>query len=182
MPRGRPSTKRKLGDVRQNHEASGLDSSHPHADTQIPVPLLNDFAREYDAGIHILDQTPEDGLQAKKKKRKVCDAVSHIKYMTLKPALIHFGQNDALTAWLPYRNEYLDEMMQLEGSRSLSLSLSCQNPKCSTPSSNESTVFRCNDCFQCLLMCRLCCLRQHAHLPFHRITVRCGFIVFVAHI
>jgi hypothetical protein len=73
MRRGRPSTKHKLGDVFDLSQVKdvcsrNLDFLVPSIDIQSHTPSLNDHFDDYNAGLDVLDQQPEDGVQAKRKK------------------------------------------------------------------------------------------------------------------
>jgi len=35
-------------------------------------------------------------------------------------------------------------------------------------------VYRCSDCFERPLLCKACCVKEHVHLPFHRVHVWSG--------
>jgi len=70
MGRGRPSKKRKLGDILDRGAGSAaavspdaaLTGTHP---TQL---LFGDLAADYDAGVELLQQNLADELQVKKKR------------------------------------------------------------------------------------------------------------------
>lgn len=73
-----------------------------------------------------------------------------------------------LTQWMPYRDEYLDEMVRLEGRGEYG------NSVCSTCKSDVESAppeYRCRDCFHPELQCRDCILVSHARAPFDRIEV-----------
>ncbi|KDQ58042.1 hypothetical protein JAAARDRAFT_129485, partial [Jaapia argillacea MUCL 33604] len=72
-----------------------------------------------------------------------------------------FVQDDPLKTWIPYRDEYLDELISLEGmgrSRCLGC-LDCQ----------QAAFFQCWDCFGGDLVCGECLVRRHQQSPLHRV-------------
>ncbi|KII83158.1 hypothetical protein PLICRDRAFT_119732, partial [Plicaturopsis crispa FD-325 SS-3] len=69
-------------------------------------------------------------------------------------------QNDFIRDYLPFRPQYLQELLYMEG---ISGDGMCGQCKCA------KGVIRCTDCFGDGLWCRECCLSGHARLPFHRI-------------
>jgi hypothetical protein len=72
-----------------------------------------------------------------------------------------------LAEWLPWKEEFLDEILHLEslGGRPLQC-VACQQP----------ATFRCEDCFGLDLLCQACLLGSHARHPFHRIKVCDGVV------
>ncbi|TDL14888.1 hypothetical protein BD410DRAFT_704248, partial [Rickenella mellea] len=72
-----------------------------------------------------------------------------------------------LVEWTRQRDEYLDEMIRLDGLGSDSAPLSCAycglEGRC-----------RCLDCFNSRIMCDGCARSKHKHNPFHRIEVWTG--------
>src|ERR1700730_16351589 len=71
-------------------------------------------------------------------------------------------QNDFMRDWLPFRSEYLHELLNAEGRGS--------NSRCSICNDSHG-VIRCSDCFESPVFCRDCCLRSHGSLPFHRVQL-----------
>ena len=71
-------------------------------------------------------------------------------------------QNDFMRDWLPFRSEYLHELLNAEGRES--------NSRCSICNDSHG-VIRCSDCFESPVFCRDCCLRSHGSLPFHRVQL-----------
>jgi hypothetical protein len=85
-------------------------------------------------------------------------------------------QDEPLKQWIPLRDEYLDELLRLEG-RGEFTSPTC--PSCvydafdvfddsSTPSLPS---IQCQDCFTGELLCEKCCMRLHQQHPLHIIEV-----------
>ncbi|THU85061.1 hypothetical protein K435DRAFT_628287, partial [Dendrothele bispora CBS 962.96] len=64
-------------------------------------------------------------------------------------------------AWLPYREEFLDEMLRLEGRRGMGKI--CSQCKMSSP------IYRCtdDDCLRAGMMCKDCFVRCHQNHPLH---------------
>lgn len=75
-------------------------------------------------------------------------------------------QTTFVDEWLPYRAEYLDELVRLDG-RGLYL----QHFQCQTCESTLET-HRCLDCFGSFPSCRSCMVAQHANHAFHCTEVR----------
>jgi hypothetical protein len=68
-----------------------------------------------------------------------------------------------LASWVLHRDEYLDELMCLEGRGRYERS--CAG--CNTPFPN----FRCKDCTHGALWCQVCLVKRHAQSPLHVIEV-----------
>lgn len=84
-------------------------------------------------------------------------------------------QDAPLKEWSSaYREEYLEELLRLEGrgnSAHVEHCLSC-GPSPSPLTQDKAPVFRCDDCAGFLMECHTCCLKRHERLPFHLIKVR----------
>ena len=74
-----------------------------------------------------------------------------------------------MTTWLEYRQEYLDELLRLEG-RGLNAAEAREGPSCADCKAQEGT-YRCVECFGRELVCEGCCISRHRRLPLHRIEV-----------
>ncbi|KAF8879935.1 hypothetical protein BD779DRAFT_1676149 [Infundibulicybe gibba] len=70
-----------------------------------------------------------------------------------------------LLEWLPKREEYLTELLRLEGRGDVASCHGCIvcNEK------NPEALFRCEDCFDIRLMCKSCIIYLHQALPLHRV-------------
>jgi hypothetical protein len=83
-------------------------------------------------------------------------------------------KDNELHEWKPYRNDYLDELLFLEGYRGFS-KVHC--PTCSADSPiDDEPLYRCRDCFIGQPVCRSCCLSAHAQQPLHVIEVNLFFL------
>ncbi|GJF00552.1 CxC2 domain-containing protein [Phanerochaete sordida] len=71
-----------------------------------------------------------------------------------------------LKNWIPLREEYLDELIQVEGRGSHDTPI-C--PTCKEDPAIAEPLYRCQDCLYIQPRCRGCVLAAHEHLPFHRI-------------
>jgi hypothetical protein len=71
-----------------------------------------------------------------------------------------------LQDWLPYRQEYLDELLRHDG-RKGAASNSCSTSGCVNPGD-----FVCRDCMHGRSLCQDCLVDVHCFLPLHRIMVR----------
>lgn len=77
-------------------------------------------------------------------------------------------QDQPLKEWIPHRDEYLAEMIRLEGRGDAELE-SC--PRC-PPGASSVPCYRCKDCFGMQLLCGTCCVEVHGNNPLHVIEVR----------
>lgn len=68
----------------------------------------------------------------------------------------------AISSWIPYRDEYLDELLWHDGCGDIR--------SCSLCEANNAP-FKCRDCTGSLLFCRECLLHHHRILPLHRVLV-----------
>lgn len=73
-----------------------------------------------------------------------------------------------MAAWLPYRNKYLDYLVELEVFSSPTLTCSDCSAVVGTA---ECPAIRCMDCFGDHISCSLCCVCKHHQHPLHRIEV-----------
>ncbi|KAI0056878.1 hypothetical protein BV25DRAFT_1920621 [Artomyces pyxidatus] len=67
-----------------------------------------------------------------------------------------------LVTWIPYRGQYLDEVVRMEGRGPWAAVDKC--PGCNAP---ESPTVRCRDCVGRGLVCAHCAVRAHAANPLH---------------
>ena len=65
-----------------------------------------------------------------------------------------------LQDWLPYRETFISEILDLEAPP---VTLSCSHCQI------QQGCFRCKDCFSQALLCCSCCFAVHSKTPFHRI-------------
>ena len=66
--------------------------------------------------------------------------------------------------WLPYRDQYLDEMLRADG-------FGDYTGDCCSKCESLDSLYRCQDCGAASLRCRSCVLADHKYLPLHRIQV-----------
>jgi hypothetical protein len=67
--------------------------------------------------------------------------------------------------WLPYRQEYVDHFLALDGLGSLS-----EPPVCAGCGIHQADI-KCRDCFGGAMTCSRCILNTHHRLPLHRLLV-----------
>lgn len=87
---------------------------------------------------------------------------------TARPGIDHFFCQDYLMlTWAGHQDEYLDEMLRLEGRGYLAIYSTCGGCKCPNP------TFRCaqQTCYGPALFCKNCIVERHAILPTHWIQV-----------
>ncbi|RPD67932.1 hypothetical protein L226DRAFT_474192, partial [Lentinus tigrinus ALCF2SS1-7] len=73
------------------------------------------------------------------------------------------ASDEPLRAWIPFRDEYLDELLRHEGRgdrRTLSVCARC---------SQGNPILRCVECTGGDMLCHGCMLQDHSRLPLHRI-------------
>lgn len=75
------------------------------------------------------------------------------------------SQNRPCQEWLPYRKEYLDELLRHDALGTLDQPLAC-----STCNMHDGTI-KCLDCHSGTLQCTSCTVISHSHLVLHRIEV-----------
>jgi hypothetical protein len=140
-----------------------------------------DTATQMDEFQHIdlLERQVQEEDEIKPRSRRYVSSVSQI---FLPPSWsaglisVLLLQDEPLKQWIPLRDEYLDELLRLEG-RGEFTSPTC--PSCvhdafdvfddsSTPSPPS---IRCQDCFTGELLCEKCCVRLHRQHPLHVIEV-----------
>lgn len=132
--------------------------------------LLGDdlpFQAEDDAG----DEAGSDGIRVTLKAKRHDRSVSRVEYYCIEDAkqiYFLFTQDFPLSAWIPFRDEYLDEMLRLEGRGGQRFHERCFMCLESGPE------FRCMDheCSGGGMMCKRCILATHKRLPLHWIEVR----------
>jgi hypothetical protein len=74
-------------------------------------------------------------------------------------------QHRPIQDWLPYRQDYLDEILRHDGRKGATTD-DCSSIGCVNPGR-----FICRDCFHANPYCQHCLLQQHHNLPLHRILV-----------
>jgi hypothetical protein len=107
------------------------------------------------------------------------------RWAAIDPLLIsRQSQNDFLRDWLPFRDQYLYEMLTIEALR--------PDSKCAACGRQDPTI-RCTDCFGSPGFCKPCIVVSHRSLPFHRIQTwngKCflksslleeGFTLYIGH-
>lgn len=111
-----------------------------------------------------------DAIQVTLKPKRNEKSVSGVYFAAFVANRAHF-QDFPLSAWIPFRDEYLDEMLRLEGRGGPLLSEVCFLCRAAT-----NPEFRCaEDCCGGGMTCRECTLASHKRLPLHWIEV-CSFI------
>ncbi|RDX42700.1 hypothetical protein OH76DRAFT_1362279 [Lentinus brumalis] len=73
------------------------------------------------------------------------------------------ASDEPLRAWIPYREQYLDEVLRLEGRAWARTTSQC--PRCG----KAAPSYRCAECTGGDIFCQECVVQIHAHLPLHRI-------------
>lgn len=68
--------------------------------------------------------------------------------------------NETLLEWLPHRDRYISEILDLEKPPTSQSCFRCQS---------QHGCFRCKECFSQALLCRSCCFTIHRNIPLHRI-------------
>lgn len=87
--------------------------------------------------------------------------------------LTYVQEHDSvLRQWETEKEDWLDELLRLEGLRGASLD-ECEG--CHSRAEDSRPEYRCEDCFLPQFICRACCLAGHHSHPFHRIKVRALF-------
>lgn len=64
-----------------------------------------------------------------------------------------------------YRDEYLDEVLRLDGRGRLG-----RTSQCAT-CSQAGAEYRCSDCLGGKMVCKACVIEAHSLLPLHRVQV-----------
>jgi hypothetical protein len=180
LKRGCPSMKCKLRNVWSNFEDVKCDSLPYHptssASSTQPSPFTpGDDTSQYSAGIKavhesfcesvkndswtalagiaLLDELPSGALQ--KWKSKVYNTSGmYLFSVFIRTKLIRLAQNDPLLSWLPYCNDFLNKMMQLEGRHFFPLDVTCNDCKSLSP----QPLYCCDKCLHLTLVCCSCCL------------------------
>jgi hypothetical protein len=82
------------------------------------------------------------------------------------------GQDYPMLTWVEHQDEYLDEMLRLEGRGYASIHSKCGDCGAANP------TFRCAQqiCFGLALYCQPCIRGRHTVLPTHWIQVRRGLL------
>lgn len=137
----------------------------------------------YDSPWDLEGQDPEV-VQAAQPKKRYASSVRINSFFRIRFNCDCF-QDDQLYEWKPYRAEYLDQMLFLDGFRGFSRD---RCPTCTEPSNDCPPLYRCQDCFIGQPVCKSCCLSGHLQHPLHVIEVffffcsQSGLITFNFHI
>lgn len=125
--------------------------------------FLPDFA---DLDIEEFQAAKKSTKAKASRKKRYISSVSNLQHGSA--ALLTSKQDLPLKNWYPLRNEYLNELLCLEGREGY------MNESCLTCTSSEPrgrAEYRCGDCFQPQLRCKTCILAAHADTLFHRVYV-----------
>lgn len=72
--------------------------------------------------------------------------------------------------WVPEADHFLQEFLRREGRGDFVEISTC--PQCQTIiTDGDITTYRCSDCQDERLLCRACIVKNHAALPYHRVSV-----------
>jgi hypothetical protein len=82
--------------------------------------------------------------------------------------------DDPLRQWMPERDNYLQELLRLDGRAGLGGNCGLCHA--------EGPEYRCEDCFGGSIFCQQCTVNLHACMPLHRIEVRIFPIFYTSHI
>ncbi|KAJ7575916.1 hypothetical protein C8J56DRAFT_1062778 [Mycena floridula] len=75
----------------------------------------------------------------------------------------YVSSDEPLNAWIPFRDEYLEEMIGVKASDWVEgPCMHCPPGEIALPA-----LFRCDDCFGMVPVCQECCIAEHAQLPLH---------------
>ncbi|KII83424.1 hypothetical protein PLICRDRAFT_180503 [Plicaturopsis crispa FD-325 SS-3] len=86
---------------------------------------------------------------------------------TVKPrAKRYLSSDEPLKQWMPLRDEYLAELLRLEGRGDFPSDV-CRS--CPPGRAAGQACIRCEECFDGSLTCKQCCVEQHARNPLHLI-------------
>jgi len=94
----------------------------------------------------------------KKKPGKVCHYPLYF-YIPTADSLVQ-SIHDTLSQWLPFRDSYISEILDLE---KLPANQTCS--RCQT----QQGFFRCKECFSQDILCYACCFIVHRNMPLHHI-------------
>ncbi|KAH8069588.1 hypothetical protein BXZ70DRAFT_1013367 [Cristinia sonorae] len=75
---------------------------------------------------------------------------------------------DRLGRWIPFRDQFLDELIRWDGYCDAVKQTACIHCKLA------DAEYRCRDCYSTALWCAGCLVANHAHLPFHRVEISNG--------
>ncbi|KAJ3527182.1 hypothetical protein NM688_g8162 [Phlebia brevispora] len=95
---------------------------------------------------------------------EITDQIEGITVVAKEKARRYESSDVPLKTFLPYRDEYLDDMLFCEGRGLYMHSKTCPRPCCS----NQAEV-RCKDCFGRELLCGGCMVTEHTRHPLHRV-------------
>lgn len=84
-------------------------------------------------------------------------------------------QDQPLALWKVHRDEYLEELIRLEGRGDLLR----RCPTCPPDGESGRPQYRCRDCFATDLVCLACCLSAHRDRPLDIIEVRFFFLMMI---
>jgi hypothetical protein len=92
---------------------------------------------------------------------------------------INSRQDEPLKQWTPLRDEYLAELLRLEGRGEFTSEKcpSCVHDPFDDFSTSSKPNLRCQDCFTGELVCEECCVRLHLQHPLHIIDVRVNYFI-----
>ncbi|KAI0764426.1 hypothetical protein BC629DRAFT_1293606, partial [Irpex lacteus] len=71
--------------------------------------------------------------------------------------------------WIPYRDQYLDELLRREGLGDDAESALVPCALCKAQESTQNGEFRCLDCYGTRLLCQSCIVEEHKHHSLHSI-------------
>ncbi|RDX39693.1 hypothetical protein OH76DRAFT_1367263 [Lentinus brumalis] len=91
------------------------------------------------------------------------EGVQGVKVVAKPRAKRYPASDEPLRAWVPFRGEYLDQVLRLEGRGHARNSSAC--PRCI----EGSPTLRCLECAGGEMLCEACMLSAHIRLPLHRI-------------
>jgi hypothetical protein len=120
---------------------------------------------------HIYSEIHIGQLEGSKRKRTRVRSSINLEYYQSDCTF----KTSALEAWKPHRQEYLEELLRLDGlivtDGSTSLCKSCGTDL----NANGCKTLQCKDCFGGLMYCADCTVKNHRASPFHRIEVMFHF-------
>lgn len=145
----------------------------------IPTPIDNpvfdpvEFDVDYHTHLPPLNDDPDDDAP---RQPAILDPQEHDTAKTTRVRVSCIGfcfgilslmllQTAALDDWLPHRQEYLEEVLRLEGEGAARGNSTCE--LCGV----EQADIRCTDCHGCPRRCAGCMVDMHQWLPLHRIQV-----------
>ncbi|KAJ7600453.1 hypothetical protein C8J56DRAFT_1038093 [Mycena floridula] len=74
----------------------------------------------------------------------------------------YISSDEPLKAWTPFRDEHLEIMVSLEASEWM------EKPCMHCPDGIAGTaLYHCDDCFEMVPVCQVCCVYEHCQMPLH---------------